>query len=40
MARKARLALTETQTYPSGIVMLSYDVIRDAAGHARRPTRR
>lgn len=31
MPRKTRLTLTETQTYPSGIVMLSYDVIRDAA---------
>ncbi len=29
--RRTRLALTRTQTYPSGIMLLSYDVVRDPA---------
>ncbi len=29
MPRRTRLALTKTHTYPSGIVMLSYDVCRN-----------
>lgn len=31
MSRTTRLTLTQTQTYPSGIVLLSYDVISEPA---------
>jgi len=31
LPRRTRLALSRTETYPSGIVLLSYDVAREAA---------